>query len=237
MSDPRFAYNREHALGLLQAKAAGQKDVGTYGPGFYSLFKQIHAPDNDPSKISDESKLYDHVGPNGDLTLAGLQVLRGEINSKHSPEGEADAAMRTQFLKNAYSQISGKNDLLGIKDPKGEQQYLKFMAQFFPAYQKGRADGKSASQLLNPDSPDYLGKSIPTFKRNPAQMNADLYSANRTGGQDATQKVDTSTAQGLISAVQSGKLTRAEGEQIALKNGWIKANAPAQPAATVPISQ
>jgi uncharacterized protein (TIGR02594 family) len=222
MADPRFAYNREHALGLLQAKAAGQKDVGTYGQGFYDLFKRIHLPDGNPNKITAESQLYEHSGPNGDLTLAGLKELRTELSSKRTPEGEAESVMRAQFLKTAKNQISGSDEGLHLKDPKGDELYQRFLAQFFPAYQKGKQDGKTAFQMLDPGSPDYLGKSIAQFKRPMSQWTADMLAAANGASQAAP---DLNTPQGLISAVQSGKMTRAEGEKLALERGWIRTSA------------
>jgi hypothetical protein len=54
---------------------------------------------------------------------------------------------------------------LHIKDPKGDELYLKFLANALPAYDAGKKAGKTPAQLLNPDSPDYIGKSITNYKR------------------------------------------------------------------------
>lgn len=151
---------------ILVANARGNdKDMREYGRGFYKLFQAVHADANDPDRINNVKQLYEHIGPDGDLTMAGLDKLNGEINGKNTPEGNAEGDMRKQFFANAKDQISGKNDMFGIPDSKGEEQNLKFMAQSFPLIEKLRAEGKTASQIYNPDSPDYVGKLIPAFKR------------------------------------------------------------------------
>ena len=239
MSDPRFAYNREHALGLLQSKVSGNADAATYGKDFYSLFKRIHAPQDDPSRITDQDALNAHLGSGG-LTLSGLKQLRQEISEKGTAQGDADGAMKKTFLANAHRQISGHDPLLHLQDPKGEEQYLKFLASFFPAYDKGIKDGKTPSQLLNPESPDYLGKSVGQFKRSPAQQYADQWAANVPGeGTIAPAAFDekTATPQQLISMVHNNQISRAEAERIALSKGWIRANPAPQPNVQVPTSQ
>jgi hypothetical protein len=71
----------------------GEKDDKTYGPGFVKAFQMVHAPDGTPGRITDPNQLYDRLGPSGDLTMAGVEKLRGEIDLKKSPEGAAEAEM------------------------------------------------------------------------------------------------------------------------------------------------
>jgi hypothetical protein len=150
----------------LQQDAA--TDAKTYGPGFWQAFQAVHAPDGDPRKITDPAQLYLRAGPDGDLTAAGVNRLAAEIQSKATPEGEAESAMKKAFLEYARGQITGSIEGLHISDPKGDALYLRFLAQALPAFDAGKQAGKSAVQLLDPDSPDYLGKSIALFQRPPA---------------------------------------------------------------------
>lgn len=231
----RMQVNNPIAANLIQthiltaASRLGGHDQRTYGTGFYDLFRRIHAPEGDPSRITDPTELYSHVGPNGDLTLSGLKELTSEIQGRNTPDGAAESTMKAQFLKNARAQITGTNEGLHIRDPKGDQLYLQFLAKTLPAYDKERKAGKSAAQLLDPESPDYIGKMIGQFKRPMSQWTADMLGAG------ATTQIDTSTPQALIAAVQSGKMPRAEGEKIALERGWIRSNPATEP--TVPLSR
>lgn len=150
------------------------KDMREYGNGFYDLFKAIHTDADDPSKINSMDQIQKHVGKDGDITIAGYDRLVKELQGKNTPEGESEGIMKKQFLANAKQQISGKDEALGIRDPKGEELYLKFLAQTLPAYEAGRSKGLPAASLLDPNSKDYIGNNITTFKRPMAQMMADM---------------------------------------------------------------
>lgn len=220
VQQPQLAHTIATRVLSQAASPDKDKDAATYGSAFYSTFSAIHAPDGSPNKITDPDQLYGLLGKG--LTMAGVAKAREEIMSRRTPEGEAEASMRTEFLKTAKGQISGTDDGLGIKDPKGEEIYLRFMGQALPAIQAAKAKGLTAAQIYSPDSPDYVGKIIPGFKRTLAQRTADMME-----GSDAPPKApdppslfarifghapapDLTTAEGIRSAVQSGKMTRTD---------------------------
>lgn len=228
----RAEYNKNHTSGN------NTKDMREYGNGFYDLFKAIHTTQDDPSKINSISELQSHIGKDGDLTIAGYDRLSKELQGKSTPEGEAESIMKKQFLETAKQQISGKDDNYGIKDPKGEEMYLKFLANVLPAYDQGRSDGKSAAELLNPESSSYVGKSIGSFKRTQAQMLADMERESPSitpeeepstlrklfsvGLKDELRPGYINTPEGLKQAVINGKMTRQEAEAEAIKRGYIR---------------
>lgn len=234
-------YNTDKGSGLTT------KDMREYGKGFYDLFNAVHAPNDDPNKINSLADLQKHIGQNGDLTIAGYDKLSKELEGKNTPEGDSEGIMKKQFLANAKQQISGKDETLGIKDPKGEENYQRFLAQALPAYDAGKAAGKNATDLLNPDSKDYIGKSISSFKRSLAEQMADMEKAsgsitvpeeNKPGiisrlfsiGHPETGD-DISTLEGLKAAVIHGKITREAANAEAIKRGWAKASTPSLPPA------
>ncbi len=228
---------KERLISLVGRTNKGQHDENTYGTAFYSLFQQIHADPNDPNRLTDPAALYDHVGK--DLTLAGMEKLRAEIAAKKTPEGEAASAMKKQFLDVAKHQISGANPLMNLRDPKGEELFLKFQSVFFPAYEKGLKDGKAPAQLLDPSSPDYLGKNISQFKRPMNQWLADMSSANTVNFGPAGSAAPTDTfksASDVVKAYQSRKISYKQAGDILIKNGWAQQDRiPAD--VTVPRSQ
>lgn len=200
---------------LERSSGVVSKDAREYGAGFYSLFKAIHDPDGGVSAAD----LQGHVGEKGDLTIAGYDRLVKEMSGKGTPDAEADGMMKKQFFANAKQQISSADEGLGIKDPKGEEQYLKFMARALNDYDEGRTQGKSPSALLNPDSNDYIGKSIPSFKRSLAQQMADI-SHDPVTGADLANKI--SAENGIIKNVWRGYTVP---DDIATPKGfetWIK---------------
>lgn len=161
---------------LISGGGTVTKDMREYGTGFYDMFKAIHAQEGDPSRITDITQLQSHVGKDGDLTIAGYDKLSNELNGKGTPEGEAEGMMKKQFFANAKAQISGADEGLHIKDPRGDELFLKFMANALPAYESGRKEGKTPAQLLNPESADYIGKAISSFKRPMSQWMGDMMS-------------------------------------------------------------
>jgi len=239
---------KQTAYNMLQAQLSnsGASTDRTLGSNYIALWKRVHADQSDPERITDPQQIYKMVDAAGkELSPQGAQSLVSAITGRRTPDGEAEQSMRAQFFRNARAQISGANDGLGIKDPKGEELMLRFQAQAEAAYAAGRRDGKSAYQLLNPDSPDYIGKSIATFKRPMSVFMQDMMNngaglpgspsaatASGPGAQTAQAEAEKySTPEALIRAVQSGALSRAEGERIALERGYIraKAAAPAPP--------
>ena len=228
VQQPQVAH--EIATRVLTANARPESgDAKTLGPAFYDVFNAINAPNGSPTKITDPAQLYSMLGHG--LTMAGMDKARREIAGKNTPDGEAESAMRVQFFKSAKGEISGADDGLGIKDPKGEQQFLKFIAQAYPAIDAAKAACKTPAQIYNPDSPDYVGKIIPTFKRSMAQQTADMLAPNDVGGAGpAAPKSsggwfgglfggkpepppDLTSPAGIKAAVVAGKLSRQEAIQ------------------------
>jgi hypothetical protein len=221
---------------LLEHVGKADRTEATYGKDFYSLFQRVHAPADDPNRITDPAVLYEHVKPGGGLSLSGMEKLRSEMAGKKTPEGEAEAALKRQFFANAKSQISGSNEGLNIRDPKGDELFLKFQAQVFADYDKARKEGKSAATLLNPDSPDYIGKSIATFKRPMNQWFADTIADAPPAQPPAFDPAAVSTLDDLVNAHRSGQVTAQVARAIAVEKGWAKPR-PVSTAPQVPMSQ
>lgn len=160
----------------LSKATAGGKEAAEYGSGFWQAYQQVHASAATPNGITDPSQLWSRGGPTGDLTLAGIDRLTKEIGSSRKTDGEGP--LQTQMFKNIRGQLTGTNDGLGLKDPRGEEIFQKFMAQAFKAIDDGKAAGMTVQQLYNPDSPGYVGKIANGMKRNPAQWLADMNTAN-----------------------------------------------------------
>lgn len=132
------------------------------------LFNRIHAPDSDPRKIRDESELNGFFGRG--LTMEDLSQLRSEVSGRKTVQGKIESDLKDQFLKSVQQQLVKANPLMGVRDPEGEEQYLKFLNFFLQEYEAKKKAGKTPSQLLDPDSPDYLGKSAGQFVKTPQQI-------------------------------------------------------------------
>ncbi len=222
---------------LMKLTGKEEAEEKSYGKGFYDLYRKIHLPEGDAERITDPSQLYSHVGPQGDLSVKGVDKLVSEIQARKTPEGVAETEMKAQFLKNARAQITGSDEGLHIKDPKGDELYLKFLAKVLPKYDAERKAGKGAPALFDPDSPDYLGNEIKSFRRPPEQWYADVVADQANPGKFDETKIKS--LDDLQKAYRAGNVPRERAMQMAIDKGW--ANPPKPPApvpqTSVPISQ
>lgn len=196
---------------------SGAKDARQYGADFPKLYSAIHPVDPSQPRLIDPNEIYKAYNT-GNLNSEGVDKLISHMSGKKSMEPHEEE-LRKLFLQNAKNQISGADEGLHIKDPKGEELFLRFMIQADAEIDRAKADGKSAPELYSPDGP--IAKSIQSFKRPMSQWLSDM--------QGGAIELDTSTPDGLKSAVTSGKMSRAEGEAIAIKNGWIRDPGPQVP--------
>ena len=169
------ANQKEHYVGLLQ-RTLKPGEIKTDPAVMVDLWDRIHLPDSDPRKITREEDVEGFLGRG--LTVSDVNALRGEIQGRRTDDGKLESDMRATFLNGAKSQLTGTNQLTGLRDPKGDEQYTRFMAYFLPEYLAQRRAGKSPVALLDPDSPDYLGKALTRFKRSPQEFMRDMITSN-----------------------------------------------------------
>lgn len=247
LNDPNLtARTREHLLDRAKTAAGGKQD-DNYGPGYWDIFKQIHAPENDPGKITDVDQLYDMVGPGKALTMHGFDVARKEIEGSASPQGKALAEMRKSFLDKVRPQITFQNEELKIPDPQGTVRWLNFLAAFNNAYNNGEAKTiQQKADLMTPNSKSYLGPLIDQFKPAAGESIADRlqdqhknqegfwarhwnYVVTPKEGIDYQPKFDESsvkTLDELKAAHASGKLSSEEARRIGVERKWLRAPTP-----------
>lgn len=183
---------KERLITQLSKADTGEHAERTYGPGFFDAYKQVHAPPGDPGRITDPSQLYGMVGPRGSLTVAGVDKLVSEINAKKTPQGEAETSAMKQFMEHvARPQITFTDEVLKLKDKDGDENFLRFQAGAFNAFDEGKKAGKTWQQLLNPDSPDYIGKMIEQFKPKADQSFANRLQDASTNGPGFFSRIGT----------------------------------------------
>lgn len=237
---------KERLITQLGKADSGEHAERTYGPGFFDAYKQVHAPPGDPGRITDPSQLYGMVGPHGSLTVAGVDKLVSEITARKTPEGEAESSMKKQFFEHvARPQITFTDQDLKLKDKEGDDRFLRFQAAAFTAYDEGKKAGKTPTQLLNPDSPDYIGKLIDRFKPTDAQaFGSRIQEATSEPGflargmqgmfgypvlmpkVEAFDAAAVKSMSDLQAAYRDRKITPDEARKLAIERGWARQAAP-----------
>lgn len=224
----------------LKETAAG-RDAVTYGSGFWSAYQQVHS--TDPSnKINDPSQLWGRGGPNGDLTMAGIEKLTTEITSSRTPEGASYAQTVKDYLSAAHVAISGHGMFGGQRDAVGEMNFARFVPLAFAEIEKEKQAGMSPSQMMTKGGD--LDKLVQQATRSPAQMMRDMLSANNPelpgapAGPAPSAAPDLTTAAGITAAYKAGHFgvgpaAYDKAAQELQRRGFVKAPtvAPAPPSA------
>lgn len=194
-------------------ETASDHDAKTYGPGFWSAYQQVHS--TDPSnKINDPSQLWSRGGPNGDLSLAGIEKLTQEITSSKTPEGASYSKTVEDYLSAAHVAISGHGMFGGQRDATGEMNFARFIPSAFAEIEKERQAGMSPAMMMKKGG--ALDQLVQQSTRSPAQMmkdmlgdnNPDLPGSETPSGAapapTARVPIDLTTPAGITSAYKAG---------------------------------
>lgn len=104
----------------------------------------------DPDALS-QAEVLGHVGK--DISTSDYNFISARLNAK-TPQDKSESLLFNQTLTQAKSALAPSN--MGIMaDPQAQLHYSAFLGWFLPAYEQARKT-KSAADLLDPHSPDYL---------------------------------------------------------------------------------
>lgn len=183
-----FGQGSKHQfLQMLEQDAKQGTSIKTDPSVMRDTFDRIHLPDSDPRKIRNENELNALFGRG--LSMESLNQLRAEIQGKKTTAGQIEGDLKKGVLDMAKSQLTRTNPMFGFQDPAGDEQYQKFMTFFLTEFEAQKAKGKTASELLNPDSKDYLGHHIRRFRRTPQEIMESMSGMSR--GTPQPTPVDT----------------------------------------------
>lgn len=175
--------SKDEFINMLKAKA-----VKTDPALFNELFARAHLPDGNPGKIVDENQLNPYLIDQR-LNIEDLGKLREEISGNKTTDGESESKLKNGLFEVAKSTLTRSNPLIGLRDPIGDENVQRFTSWFIGEYAKQRQGGKSPQQLLDPESPDYLGKRLKGYVRSPQQIMQDtLESATQSPATNAVPR-------------------------------------------------
>lgn len=217
---------------LNSSSGVSTKDMKEYGPGMYDLMRDVSA-----GKIKSPDELLSHLpdpknGKQGDITLAGYKQLQGMFS--HDPDSESDKVMQAQAFKVIKRDLSGEDEMLGIKDPKGEENFSKALPKLFKAIEEGKKQEPplTMGEMTDPDNPHWIGNAVKGLKRSIVQQNMDMIHGLDGAGGSATKRTANDIIKEYQSATDPSKKAALEKEGIDL--GYFRKR-DAKPEA--PISQ
>lgn len=189
-------------LQMIHVMKQHQEEANKTDPEVYrAVYDRVNAKDGDPEKITDVNQLSEYVG-NG-ISVSDLQSFRKQVQGGKTGEGKIETQLRKSFTDMAKNKLTKTNEMTGLKDQNGDEQYHAFLTDFTAKYEAEKQKGKSPDQLLNPKSPDYIGGMLQNYVKSPNQIMQDL--ANQVRNPPAKKKELSSEDKAAISWAQSNR--------------------------------
>ncbi len=131
------------------------------------VFQRIHAADDDPNRITQDSQLND-IYVKGGMTFEQLRKARSELQGKGTIAGQQESDQKRELIRAARGALTV--DSLGNPDPVGEQNVAKFIANMNQRIDETKASGKPTKDLFDPNSQSSLYGSINSYKKSFQQV-------------------------------------------------------------------
>lgn len=158
---------------LNMIKEGAKQDVKTDPRVKNGLIQRIVDPNN-TNPIEGPEDLMRYVGKG--ISIADFNSMNSLFNK--TPEGQATQLGEKALFQSAKS-IRFKNPMTNQYDVLGEQKYAQFMNDYVQAKKTAKANNISPSDLVNPNSPVYFGKSLESYQT-PLQEQLSHVSQDRT---------------------------------------------------------
>jgi len=190
-------------LALANAlEARANKEPTTNHVTWNNAFARIHYPEGHPDKITDWHEL---IPLQREMKFSDWEQLRQEVIKNGTPEGKADNDMLQRVLDAAKGTLLAENEMLGWKDPKGQELLTRAYNNILKAFDEGKKKGLSAYEMTDPDNPNYVGKIINQLKRSPDQVIKDVMD-DSVGGEFMEADEATPGGPGARAVPQSDEL-------------------------------
>ena len=125
------------------------------------LARRIDLPWGTPGKIYDVSEI---IQKDYGVTVdePGLRFLSALLKENQDRGADSMKAVRNGALASFKPQFT--KDMMGMPDQFGAERFNTFHQWAIDQEEKLKREGKDPRQIYNADSPDYIGKSVNTFR-------------------------------------------------------------------------
>lgn len=222
------AFNLENKL--IAANSHG--DAIGLGSKFWDYYSQTMT-----GKVNDYNSLLSEVGAGKDavLTNTGLKTLYPLLQRANTSEGQAFNSAEMKFFNQLRPSVTSTGVSPGAHDGQGDDKFNQFMALTIPKIEAEKQAGKTAEQMFDPKSPDYVGGAVSKFQ---PDFNERMKTLQKNALAQAAmhQTVQYNSPNDLIAARKVNKITddqfRAIGKQH--PDWWAK---PTETLPSVPRAQ
>lgn len=156
------------------------------------VVERIYADGDDPRKITTEDQVT-RLYTKGNLTWDQKQKAISELRSMGKVGGQVEVDLKRQLLKQADATLV-KRDALGMADPDGQEAMAKFTSYVLSEIERQKSEGKPVRDLLDANSPNYLGKAIANYRKTPQEIMRAQIDRMRMKSRSAPTPVNPSTA-------------------------------------------
>lgn len=210
----------EHLLRLRQQKIEGalKGNSGEYGPEYASLIPRIYGPSDSPNAVTGSNQLLD-IYARGGLTPKGFDKALSDIERAKKPDAAGENIMVHNFFKSAERMVTLENPLLNTKMPGAEERWNRALPLINAALDKGRQNGLSDRQMMDPDSKDSVWPLLKPFLPSDREKMAWNMDQEKQASKGQLTPIDLTTQEGVVAAFKSGRLPYAEAKKHLLKLG------------------
>lgn len=231
-NDPQLAAHPQLKKELFAFQAAqdkGEAPSRVSAATLSDLYPRFYLPDGDPNKIGDERQLdqyfMDHKLNRTDLTWA-----RKEVADQRTPDGSRLGQEVSKLVNAATKQIQGST-AAGLPDPDRAMNAYLYQQMVSETISTARQNKEDPREYLNAASPKYLGsaKVLTQYQRSFQDILADTVkslsrpSGAAVGGQaEVPAAPQYKSADDVVSAYKSKRITRDQASQILHDKGWAQ---------------
>lgn len=148
----------EHAMALYEKANKEEAPARVSAQTTQALMERLTTAG--PTKLTSTEEITQAL-VKGQLSKADYSFLMNEFAKARTPEGENLAQRTEQFLKAIEPQID--RSILGAIDPSGKEAMYRFRIDLSRKMDEYRKAGKDPYSLLDPTSPDYMGKNARNY--------------------------------------------------------------------------
>lgn len=124
------------------------------------LFRMTADPNADPAKVRQaiiDARSKDPGTP-GSISKADYDDAMKNLSDLKTPEGQALASERNEFMKRYTITVGGPDYGFGLKNEKGEMALYRLERDAIRQERQLKASGQDPHSLYDPNSPNFIGK-------------------------------------------------------------------------------